>query len=58
MALTTQTMERDAPEEEPTGEVRVNSEGKGFWYSYAKHKKVEEIKTEVVKKTKPLRGKK
>jgi len=48
----TTSMNNTAKEEAPTGELRKDSEGKGYWHSYKndkKKKKVEEVTVEEVK---------
>lgn len=54
MALKTTTVPTTAQENtgNPDGEVRLDSEGKGYWYSFIKNKPVEAPQKPVVTKIK------
>ena len=66
MAMTTQSMNQSQPKEDPTGEMRLDSEGKGYWHSFKNDKKkkiveepkVEEPKVEEEEVHAPKRGRK
>ena len=38
---------------DPSGEVRLDSEGKGYWYSFKKNKKKVSVPEKVVQKEEP-----